>query len=133
MSATSFSSGSTCLQVLEPLLELRDLRLELRQPARRRHAPGDVRAQRRQPRLTQLDVRLHLRHVEVPEAVDRAGAHDDERADLGLPGKFAERQFHECLLGVSVTSSFGPSLPARPRPPRPRPAGGRPAAAPRDR
>jgi hypothetical protein len=83
------------LQILETLLELRDLRFELRQAPRRIDAARDVGPKRGQPRLAELDIALHLGGVEVPEAVDRPEAHQDEGAYLTPPGKFAERQFHE--------------------------------------
>ena len=99
MSATSFSSGRTGAQALEPLFQLIDLVLELRQLASRRDAPVDIGAQRRQPRLTHGDVGLHLGHVEFPEPEDGEDADDDERADLRVPREFTERQIHDgCLL-----------------------------------
>ena len=85
-------------QALEPVLELGDLRLELRQPARRRDALVDVGAQRGQMRLPRVDVRLHFASRRSSRSRRRRRPQtSDERADLAVPRKFAEREFHVLL------------------------------------
>ena len=122
MSATSFSSGSTCAQVLEPLLELGRPAPGTRQPARGRDAAGDVGAQRRQPRLPERRCRPASRRRRSSRTRTAApAAHDDEGADLALPRKFAERQFHGYPVCLSVASArltepaHAPALPRRTR------------------
>ena len=85
------------LEILEAVLQVGDLRLEFGQPPGRGHAAGDIRAKRRQPLLTSLDVGLLIDHVKLPEAKHRARRHQDEGAYLAVPRKFAECQFH-CVL-----------------------------------
>ena len=74
-------------QVLEPVLQFADLGLELRQLPGRGLALGDVGAERAQARLSHLEIRGDLRHVELPEAEHCQRRHDDECADLGVPRK----------------------------------------------
>ncbi len=72
--------------------------LELGQPACRAHALGDVRLQRGEAGLTHRDVGLEIDHVELPEAGNRARAHEHEGADLPAPRKPGQRKMHVPLL-----------------------------------
>src|SRR5690606_18338867 len=109
--------GQHRLEALEPGLQLVDLGLKLGQPARGREAARDVAPQAGEPALPDLDVGLHVAHVEVPEPEHAQARDQDEGADLRLPRKFAERDVHVVSLPARSTSS--PER-ARAAPPVPR-------------
>ena len=81
------------------------MRAELRQFFRGRHTRRDVALERHELRLAPGHVGSHRHLVVVEEKAARGDGQRNERADLRVPRKLRERQFHVDVLPSRIEAN----------------------------